>query len=113
MSYRPLPSDSTESLQAGMPPMRADLGDDTLYPCRGNDSRRRIPAPEQLVFPFQLRRGDVVLDDGARLEVVGPPASMSSGKTARVMVRRDGDTSAHPAVWQAWRKLRVIRPSAA
>jgi hypothetical protein len=73
----------------------------------------RRPVGEQLIFPFQLRKGDVVLEDGARLEVVGPPASLSSGKTTRVMVRRDGDTSAHPAVWQAWRKLQVIRPPAA
>jgi len=73
----------------------------------------RRPAAEQLVFPFQLRKGNVVLEDGARLEVVGLPASMRSGKTTRVMVRRDGHTSAHPAVWQAWRKLQVIRPPAA
>jgi len=28
------------------------------------------------------------------------------------MVRRDGDTSPHPAIWKAWRKPHVVRPSA-
>ena len=33
------------------------------------------------MLPFQLRPGDFVLDDGARLEVVAPPASMRGDKT--------------------------------
>ena len=73
----------------------------------------RRDAAEKLVLPFQLRPGDFVLDDGARLEVVAPPASMRGGKTTRVMVRRDGDTSPHPAAWEAWRKLHVVRAPAA
>jgi hypothetical protein len=50
------------------------------------------PQPEQLVFPFQLRVGDVILEDGAPAEVVGTPAGMKSGKTPRAWLRRDGET---------------------
>jgi hypothetical protein len=31
------------------------------------------PQPEQFVFPFELRAGDVILDDAGRGEVVAPP----------------------------------------
>ncbi len=61
----------------------------------------RESRPEQLVFPFQLRVGDVILEDGARLEVVGPPATMRSGKMTRTLVRREGDTVRREAVWEA------------
>jgi hypothetical protein len=53
-------------------------------PRRSQRERGRIPAvakkrpasspqPEQLVFPFELRVGDVIEEDGERLEVVGRP----------------------------------------
>jgi len=54
-----------------------------------------------------------VLDDGARLEVVGRPSGMRGGKATRVIVRREGDTLPHAAVWEAWRKVRVRRSPAA
>jgi len=47
-------------------------------------------------------------DDGVRLEVVGRPTGMRGGKTTKVMVRRDGDTSPHSAVWEAWPERRVV-----
>jgi hypothetical protein len=49
-------------------------------------AEKRPPEPEageQLVFPFQLRMGDDVLDDGARLEVVGRPTGMRGGKATQ------------------------------
>jgi hypothetical protein len=49
----------------------------------------------------------------ARLEVVDRPTGMRGGKATRIMVRRDGDTSPHPATWEAWRKLRVVLSPAA
>jgi hypothetical protein len=50
------------------------------------------PQPEQLVFPFQLREGDVILEDGARAEVVGRPTNATNGKTTRAWLRREGET---------------------
>ena len=81
----------------------------------------RDPKPEpgtardqQLVFPFQLRVGDVILDAGdERTEVVGPPSTMVSGKMTRALVRREGDTVQREAVWEAWRKVRVVKRVAA
>jgi len=62
---------------------------------------------------IRIWKGDVVLDDGARrLEVVDPPSGIRGGKGTIGMVRRDGDTSPHPAIWKAWRKPHVVRPSA-
>jgi hypothetical protein len=52
----------------------------------------RDPKPEQLVFPFQLRVGDVILEDGVRAEVVDKPSGMSSGKLMRGWLRREGET---------------------
>jgi len=69
----------------------------------------RAPQPEQLVFPFQLRVGDVILEDGARAEIVSAPASMKGGKTTRAWLRRDGETVQREAVWEAWRKIRLIQ----
>jgi len=80
---------------------------------RKKRSVRPQAAPEQLVFPFQLRVGDVVLEDGARAEVVGPPTVTSGGKATRAWVRREGETTRREAVWEAWRKVRVLRSSAA
>jgi hypothetical protein len=71
------------------------------------------PQPEQLVFPFQLRVGDVILDDGAPAEVVGVPTSMKGGKTTRAWLRRDGESVEREAIWEAWRRVRVVRRSAA
>jgi hypothetical protein len=71
------------------------------------------PQPEQLVFPFQLRAGDVILEDGVRAEVVGAPTSMKGGKTTRAWLRRDGETVQHEAIWEAWRRVRVVRRVAA
>ena len=71
------------------------------------------PQPEQLVFPFQLRLGDVVLEDGSRAEVVGAPISERSGKTTRAWVQHQGEPIQREAVWDAWRKLRVVRSPAA
>jgi len=75
--------------------------------------RAARPRPEQLVFPFELAVGDVVLEDGARLEVIGRPTSVISGKMTRARVRRDGEAVQHDAMWEVWRKLRVVRWSAA
>lgn len=70
---------------------------------------QKQPAEEQLVFPFQLRVGDVILEDGDRFEIVGRPTGASSGKMTRARVRRQGEEIQHEAMWEAWRKLRVIR----
>jgi hypothetical protein len=67
------------------------------------------PQPEQLVFPFQLRVGDVILEDGVRAEVVGAPSSLKNGKTTRAWLRREGETVQREAVWEAWRTVRVVR----
>src|SRR5262245_46816265 len=50
------------------------------------------PRPDQLVFPFQLQVGDVILEDGARAEVVGRPTNATNGKTTRAWVRDEGAT---------------------
>jgi hypothetical protein len=71
------------------------------------------PQPEQLVFPFQLRVGDVIEDDGAHAEVVGRPTNASNGKTTRAWLLREGETVQHEAVWEAWRRVRVVRRAAA
>ena len=55
------------------------------------------PQPEQLVFPFELRVGDVIVDDGAHAEVVGRPTAASGGKVTRAMLRREGETIPHEA----------------
>lgn len=74
---------------------------------------RRQPQPGQLVFPFGRRLGVVVFEDGARAEVVGLPESMRNGKTTRAWLRRQGETVQREAVWEAWRRLRVVRKVAA
>jgi len=79
-------------------------------------TKRRSPKPpaaEQLVFPLQLRVGDVLLEDGDRLEIVGRPTGGSGGKMTRALVRREGDITPHEAMWEVWRKVRVVRSSAA
>jgi hypothetical protein len=65
------------------------------------------------VFPFQLRIGDVILEDGGRVEVTGPPESMRNGKTTRAWIRREGETVQREVVWEAWRKVRVVKKPAA
>jgi hypothetical protein len=69
--------------------------------------------PEQLVFPFELRVGDVIDDDGARAQVVSPPKTGPAGKTTGAWIRRDGETVQRAMVWDAWRKVRVVRRTAA
>jgi hypothetical protein len=71
------------------------------------------PQPEQLVFPFELRVGDVILEDGVRAEVVGAPSSLKGGKTTRAWLLREGEPVPREAVWEAWRRVRVIRRAAA
>jgi len=71
------------------------------------------PQPEQLVLPLQLRIGDVVLEEGTRLEVVERPTTVSAGKLTRVIVRNAALNVRDERHWQAWRKVRVVRRSAA
>ena len=74
---------------------------------------RKRPArdahPEQLVLPLQLRVGDVVLDEGVRLEVVDRPTTVSGGKLTRVVVRNAALNVRDERHWEAWRKVRVVR----
>ena len=69
--------------------------------------------PEQLVFPFELCVGDVILDEGRRAEVVAPPTAEKSGKTTRAWLRHEGETVQREVVWEARRKVRVVRSPAA
>jgi hypothetical protein len=71
------------------------------------------PQAEQLAFPFELRVGDVIDDEGTRAEVVAPPKAGPAGKTTGAWVRREGETAHRAMVWEAWRKVRVVRKSAA
>lgn len=73
----------------------------------------RDPEPDQMVFPFLLRVGDIVLDGDAHAEVVSPPKAGPAGKTTRAWVRREGETVQHEVLWDAWRKVKVIRRAAA
>jgi len=73
----------------------------------------RVRAAEELVFPFQLRPGDMVIEDGARLEIVGWPTSISGGRMTHARVRPEGETVERDTTWEAWRKLHVVRTSAA
>ena len=60
----------------------------------------------------RCRRVDRTLPErnpGARLEVVGRPAGMSGGKMMRARVLVLGEAVQHEAVWEAWRKMRVVR----
>ena len=75
-------------------------------------SDERPPARAARV-PFQLQVGDVIVENGAHAEVVGRPTNAANGKTTRAWLRREGETVQHEAVWEAWRKLRVIRRAAA
>ena len=68
---------------------------------------------EQLVLPFELKVGDVVVDDGVRLEVVGRPTGLRGGKIMRAKVRDLENQVQHEALWDAWRKLRVVRAKVA
>jgi hypothetical protein len=61
---------------------------------------------------FNLRVGDIVLDD-ARFEVVGRPTTVSGGKLTRVVVRNPALNVRDERHWEAWRKVRVVRSSAA
>ena len=71
------------------------------------------PQPEQLVFPFELRVGDIILEDGRQAEVTAPPIAEKSGKTTRAWLRHEGETVQREVVWEARRKVRVVRSPAA
>ena len=80
---------------------------------RQRGTKPAAAAAEQLVLPFALQLGDIVLEDGARLEVVGRPTGVVGGKMTRAWVREEGQTGQREAVWEAWRKVRVVRKPAA
>ena len=67
----------------------------------------------QLIFPFDLQPGDVVIDGDTRLKVLGRPMSMSGGRITYFRIRREGETVERNVMWQTWRKVRAVRPSAA
>jgi hypothetical protein len=48
-----------------------------------------------------------------RAEVVGAPSSLKGGKTTRAWLCREGETVQQEVVWEAWRKVRVVRRAAA
>ena len=75
-------------------------------------SRPRDPQPEQLVFPFQLRVGDVIVEDGVRAEVVASPRNSVGGKMTHAWVRSEGETVRREITWEAWRKVRVVQRAA-
>jgi len=72
-----------------------------------------VPQSEQLVFPFELRVGDVIVDEGIRAEVVAPPKTGPAGKTTGAWIRHEGETVQRAMVWDTWRKVRVVRRAAA
>jgi hypothetical protein len=47
-----------------------------------------------------------------RAEVVGPPTSAIGGKMTRAWLRSEGETAQREAVWEAWRKIRVVQRAA-
>jgi len=55
----------------------------------------------------------VVIDGDLRLKVLGHPMSLSNGRMTYVTVRREGETVERDALWETWRKVRVVRSSAA
>jgi len=71
------------------------------------------PRSEQLVFPFELPVGDIVLDEGARLEVVDQPTTTHGGKLTRVVVRDAALNVRDERYLEAWRKVRAVRASVA
>jgi hypothetical protein len=56
------------------------------------------------VFPFELRVGDMIDDDGMRAEVVSPQKTGPAGKTTSAWTRRAGEIVQRQTVWDAWRK---------
>lgn len=76
-------------------------------------AQEATPEPEQLVFPFQLRVGDIVDDEGTPAEVVERPTSSVGGKMTHAWLRREGATVKNEMIWEAWRKVRVVRRAAA
>lgn len=80
-----------------------------------DNSKAKKPRADsaQLVFPSQLRVGDVADEEGLRAEVVGPPKAGLAGKTTNMWIRREDETVQRQGVWEAWRKVRVIRRTAA
>jgi hypothetical protein len=67
---------------------------------------------KQLVFPYQLHVGDVILEDGTPAEIVERPTGTSGGKLTRAKVRREGEAAAHEVLWEAWRKVTLVRRAA-
>jgi hypothetical protein len=66
----------------------------------------RVPLPATCV-------GDVIDDDTTRAEVVAPTKAGPAGKTTGAWIRREGETVQRAMVWEAWRKVRVVRRVAA
>jgi len=82
----------------------------------GEAGPSRSPKPlvvGQLVFPYDLQPGDIVVDGDIRLSIVGRPMSVSGGRMTYARVRRDDETGERDAMWETWRKVRVVRPPAA
>lgn len=73
----------------------------------------RTPPPEQLVFPFQLRVGDVIDNPGTFALVVERPTTSSGGKMTRAWVRREGPAVKSEILWENSRRVRVVKRAAA
>jgi len=58
--------------------------------------KRPASGPEQLVFPFELRVGDLIIVGGERVEVASPPKAGPAGKTTHVWVRAEVRPSSAP-----------------
>jgi hypothetical protein len=71
------------------------------------------PEPEQLVFSVELRVGDVIEDDGSRAEVIERPTASSAGKMTRAWIRREGAAIEQEVLWEAWRRVKVVKRGAA
>jgi len=84
--------------------------DATISSCRGSDLR---PLESNSSSRSRLRVGDVILEDGDHFEIVGQPTGASSGKMTRALVRREGETTPYEAMWEVWRKVRLVRSTAA
>ena len=77
-------------------------------------ARNARPVPGQRSsFPDELVVGDVVLEEGAQLQVVGRPTATAGGKTTRAWVQREREPVQPEAVWEPWCRVRLARKSAA
>ena len=55
----------------------------------------------------------VAHDEGAHAEIVAPPKAGPAGKTTSAWTQREGETVQRQTVWDAWRKVKVVRRVAA